>query len=152
MSTSIVHFITNIRKAIAYAEDVNRISKAKILNKYISRLEWVLTDFKTTPSFRDKKDLIAALNDELKSDPLLTDAIMDKVQLLHPHHREVLEDLIDTMIKGEPLEFYQEVESWEVVYMEYLKNAKVEPFKDWVVRNFRPPVRITDSSKSDKIG
>lgn len=151
MSTSIVHFLTNIRKAIAYAEDVNRKSKAKILNKYITRLEWILTDFKTTPSFRDKQDLITALTDELKSDPLLTDAIMDKVQLLHPHHREVLEDLIDTMIKGEPLEFYQEVESWEVVYLEYLKKAPMVAFNIWVKRHFRPPVRITDSSKSDKI-
>jgi hypothetical protein len=103
-ATSLVSFIQSVRKSILFAEDFNRGMKKPILSKYIERLEWITRDLLTSPLFYGQQDVIDAMREEMTSDTLVTDALLEKIQLLNPAHRECVEEIIDAIIRGEVFE------------------------------------------------
>ena len=102
-STSLVAFLHNVKKAKEFAEDFNRAIKKPILKNYINRLDYILNDFKSSILFPD--DVRNAVRDEIESDVLVVDAIVDRIRLLNPPQREVIELIMDKIIAGEEILF-----------------------------------------------
>lgn len=100
--TSLVSFIHRIKQAIEFADDFHRQTKSKALKRYSDRLKWCLMDLQT--SFQDQ-EIRDALRNEISSDSFAADAIAEKVKLLNPNQREVVEMIVDAYISGEEINF-----------------------------------------------
>jgi len=108
-STSLVAFLHNVKKAKEFGEDFNRALKKPILKNYINRLDYILNDFKSSILFPD--DVRSAVRDEIESDVLVVDAIVDRIRLLNPPQREVIELIMDKIIAGEEILFVDNKEN-----------------------------------------
>lgn len=105
MKASIVIALTKINQSITYFTDFKRQTKAgigeRVANKYIEKLNWILTDFKTNINFSDAVRESVRL--ELASDDHQADAIYDKFMLLDETKRQLVEELTDALLKGEEI-------------------------------------------------
>jgi len=72
---------------------------AKIFKQYSKKLQWILNDFYTFPFFPDI--IRTGIKNELKSDPFVIPAINEKLALLTPEQREMIEKVIDSILNGE---------------------------------------------------
>ena len=102
-ATSLVAFLHHIKIAKEFGEDFNRALSKPILRNYITRLDYILNDFQASIHFPD--DVRQAIRDELQSDVMIVEAISDRIRLLNPPQREVIEMLIDKIIAGEEVLF-----------------------------------------------
>lgn len=102
-ATSLVAFLHHIKIAKEFGEDFNRALSKPILRNYITRLDYILNDFQASIHFPD--DVRQAIREELQSDVMIVEAISDRIRLLNPAQREVVEMLIDMIIKGEEVMF-----------------------------------------------
>lgn len=102
-ATSLVAFLHHIKIAKEFGEDFNRALGKPILRNYIGRLDYILNDFQASINFPD--DVRQAIREELQSDVMTVDAISDRIRLLNPPQREVVETLIDMIIRGEQVMF-----------------------------------------------
>lgn len=78
---------------------------AKLFEGYCKRLEWIYKDLNTHPFLSD--EVRAGINREWNSDCYATDAIKEKVALLDPEQRELVEVMVDAMLNGEEIKIEQ---------------------------------------------
>jgi hypothetical protein len=106
MASEILKSIHNLSKSKLNIEvfllgDISPKAKGKF-SQYVKKIDWIITDLKTDPAV--SKDLRDAIEQEYLSDTYTVDAITEKALLLSPSERDVLENIIDAIIKGEPIE------------------------------------------------
>jgi hypothetical protein len=75
---------------------------AVIFRGYQTKLNWILRDVLTYPHFPD--DVRQGLKHEIESDAFAVEAIHDKIPLLNPEQREMLEGLVEDMLAGKTIE------------------------------------------------
>lgn len=85
----------------------NKGSRADMLFKtYQNKLEWIVKDFMTIPylpqSVRD------GLRKEWESDIFTIDAITTNVSLLTPEQREIVDNIIESILKGEQIKIIED--------------------------------------------
>lgn len=89
------HWEDHIRQ---HGKDTNG---GRLFTKYLQKIDWILMDFKTSPLFpqlvRD------GLREEINADVFALPAIHEKIQLLPPKGREMVEAMIDALLKGEEI-------------------------------------------------
>jgi hypothetical protein len=76
---------------------------AVLFNSYNKKLEWIYKDFKATTLLPE--DIRKAIQEEWESDVLIVPDITEKVTLLNPSQRELVDAMIDAMLKGEEIKF-----------------------------------------------
>jgi hypothetical protein len=82
-----------------YFEDVRMTASRDvkfIFNQYIQKCEWIISNLKDRLSPENREILAKELEDSIS-----VDAIADKVILLDNKARGFVEDIIDSLIKGE---------------------------------------------------
>lgn len=103
MTSNIISFIQHLKLAQEHSQDFCRQypgSKGEILFKnYSKRVEWILKDMITTRAFTDV--IRDGIRREVNSDLMAIPSINEKIALLNPVHREVIEDTIDQILNGE---------------------------------------------------
>jgi len=106
-SSNIVSFIHHLRIAYEYLDDFTRQHPTSIgtrkFSEYMKKIEWMKNDLITQPAFRDSPETILGIKEEWNSDVFAIPAIMDKVAKIPPEAREILEEVIDELLKGEKL-------------------------------------------------
>jgi hypothetical protein len=75
---------------------------AVIFKDYSRRLQWILRDIITYPYFDD--EVRKGIKAEIESDSFSVEAIHDKIPLLNPEQRIMLEELVEDMIAGKTIE------------------------------------------------
>jgi len=102
---NIIGAIQNLRMAKDQFEDFMRqypeSAGTKIFQKYTRKIDWIFTDIVTIPSITD--EVRAGIRKEIVSDVFAVPAILEKVALLSPEQREMIEDTIDAMLAGEEI-------------------------------------------------
>lgn len=105
-ASNIVSAIHHIKQAFDHYEDFVRSNPgtkgAMLFNQYKKRLEWIYNDMITHPLLTPV--VRTGIKQEWNSDAFSVDAISEKAALLNPQQREVLENLIEQMMKGELIE------------------------------------------------
>ena len=105
MVSNIVQAIQHVKMANEFMQDFIRSTPntrgAYIFKDYSRRLNWIITDILTYPHFQD--DVRKGISTEIKSDPFATPAIVDRVSLLNSEQREMIEDLIEDILKGKTI-------------------------------------------------
>ena len=74
---------------------------AKLFIGYKKRIDWIFNDLVTNPSF--SKEVRNGIFKEMNSDAFAVPAISEKVALLSPEQREIIENVIDKVISGDQL-------------------------------------------------
>ena len=104
-ASQLVDFIHHLKCAYEYMESFRRDlpgTRAEQLAKnYAWRLEWIYKDIMSNPTFPEP--VRQGLRKEWNSDTWTISAITEKVAQLLPEQREAVENVIDTIIKGESL-------------------------------------------------
>lgn len=75
----------------------------KLFKGYNQKIEWIYKDIITNPVLPQK--VRDGIKKEWESDVFIVDAIREKITLLNPDQRELVETLIDGMLKGESVTF-----------------------------------------------
>ena len=75
---------------------------AKLMTQYVNRLNWILTDIKTSIDF--PQIVRDGLKREIESDVLLFPEIINKIHLLEPAKREFIETIVDKLLNDETIE------------------------------------------------
>jgi len=102
MSSNIVSAIHHLRMAEEQYEDFIRDmpgSKGAILFKsYIKKIKWIYNDILTYPYINPEvKD---GIKKEIQSDVFAIPAINEKISLISPEQRDIIEQSIDDMLSG----------------------------------------------------
>jgi hypothetical protein len=108
MASSIVDGFTKIKQSKEMFQDFLRAVKGgigeRIIKGYIAKIDWILMDFKTQIHF--PPEIRESIRQELDhSDSYQTDAIYEKILLLTPKNKELIETVMDSMIDGEEIQF-----------------------------------------------
>jgi hypothetical protein len=105
MRSSIVQSIQHIKISEEFMQDFIRSAPntrgAVIFKDYSRRLQWILRDIITYPYFDD--DVRQGIKVEIQSDAFAVPAIVGKIALLNPEQREMMEDLVDDILKGKTI-------------------------------------------------
>lgn len=104
--SNIVSSVHHLKMSHEHLEDFRRehpnTKGAMLFKQYQKRVEFIYTDMIThpflTPLVRE------GIKREWESDTFATSAISEKAALLTPEQREVVESLIDAMLKGEQIQ------------------------------------------------
>lgn len=102
---SVAKALHHISIAQQYFEDVrlgSSLDVKMIFNQYIQKCQWIISNLKDRLSAENREILAKELEDSLS-----VDAIADKVILLDNKKRAFVEDLIDSMIRGEDVEIIE---------------------------------------------
>lgn len=104
--SSIVSALQNLKMADEYMNDFIRQSPgtrgAEIFRGYSKRINWILNDVITYPHFND--EVREGIKRELSGDVFSVPAIMEKIPLLNPDQRNLMEEIIDDLLKGKTIE------------------------------------------------
>ena len=107
MQSSITQSLNKLKQAIDLLEDFQRQHKgskgAKVAKIYIDRIFWIYLDFVTNPAFTEK--VRNGIRAEWASDVFTIDALNDKIGLLIPQQRELVETITDALLSGEEIIF-----------------------------------------------
>lgn len=107
--SNIISSIHHIRQSYDHLQDFIRSNKgskgAKLFEGYCKRLEWIYKDLQAHPFLTD--EVREGIKHEWNSDVFSPDAIKDKVALLTPDKRELIEALADALLKGEQIQIEQ---------------------------------------------
>lgn len=102
MGSSIISAIHHLRASKEYLEDFIRSAPntrgAVIFKGYSNKIDWILRDVITYPHFGG--GVREAIKIEILSDPLQYPAIVDRIALLTPEQRELLEEIVENLIKS----------------------------------------------------
>jgi hypothetical protein len=71
-------------------------------SEYKRKIEWIFTDIKSYPHFSE--EVREGMREEMKSDPFAFASIIEKAALLSPKQREMLEEVIEKVLKDESFE------------------------------------------------
>lgn len=103
MSANIISAIQNLKMAQEQFEDFIRqypdTAGSKLFQRYVSKITWIFTDIVSITSLTD--EVRAGIRKEITSDVYAVPAIVEKVALLTPEQRELIEDTLDAMLAGE---------------------------------------------------
>jgi hypothetical protein len=106
MRSSIVQAIQHLKQAEEFMNDFIRQAPktrgALIFLIYSNKIRWILRDILTYPHFTDEVRL--GIKTEIESDAFSVGAIKDLIPLLNPEQREMIEDLIEDILKGKTIE------------------------------------------------
>lgn len=106
-ASNIVSAIDHLRQAFEHFGSFQREHPAskgsKTFKNYNLKLEWIYTDLYSNPFLTD--EVRAGIKREWNSDVFSVDAINEKVALLSPEKREMVETVIDGLLKGEVIKF-----------------------------------------------
>lgn len=109
MASNIVSAVHNLRMAKEQFADFQRehpASKgAKLFRKCEDKVDWVVKDILTNPFLPE--EVVQGIKQEWESDVFAIPAIHEKISLLPPDKRELIETLIDAMLAGEEVLFEQ---------------------------------------------
>jgi len=104
-SNNIVQSIHHLKMGKEHMEDFCRQHKdsigARIFKTYIARIDWIFRDITTSNIVGEF--VREGLKKEINSDVFTVPAITEKVALLDPDQREALENVIDSILKGEKI-------------------------------------------------
>jgi len=105
MRSSIVQSIQHLKLADEFMNDFIRQAPMSrgglIFLNYSRKIRWILTDIITYPHFND--EVRAGVKVEIESDAFSVQAIHDKIPLLNPEQREMLEELLEDMLAGKTI-------------------------------------------------
>lgn len=100
---NIINAIQNLKMAQEQFEDFCRQYRnsqgEKIFKNYSNKIGWIFNDIITQPCLTNEVRL--GIKKEIQSDVFSVPAIVEKVALLNPDQREIIELTIDAMIGGE---------------------------------------------------
>ena len=103
MSANIISAIQNLKMAQEQLEDFCRqypeTKGEKLFKVYVSKISWMFKDIVTHPFLTE--EVRAGIRKEIESDVFAVPAILEKVALLTPEQREIIEATLDAMIDGE---------------------------------------------------
>ena len=115
MRSSVVQAIQHVKIADEFMNDFIRSAPttrgAIIFGQYSRKLRWILSDIITRwilsdiityPHFDD--EVRKGIKVEIESDAFSVGAIKDLIPLLNPEQREMIEDLIEDILKGKTIE------------------------------------------------
>lgn len=74
---------------------------AALFEGYSKKIKWILRDILTYPYFNE--EIRDGIKKEIESDPLTYRAIMERVSLLTPDQRNLLEFVIEDLINGKQI-------------------------------------------------
>ena len=106
MRSSVVQAIQHLKQAEEFMNDFVRQAPntrgSVIFIMYSKKVRWILTDILTFPYFTDEVRL--GIKTEIESDVFGVEAIHDKIPLLNPEQRAMLEELVEDMVAGKTIE------------------------------------------------
>ena len=106
MRSSIVQGIQHLKQADEFINDFIRQAPktrgALIFLIYSNKIRWILRDILTYPHFTD--EIRVGIKAEIESDAFGVEAIHDKIPLLSPDQRAMLEELVEDMLAGKTIE------------------------------------------------
>ena len=106
MGSSVVSFIHHLKLADEYAKDFVRSAPetrgAVIFGNYSKRLAWIFRDVVTYPHFGE--EVREGMRKEIASDAFSYDSLTEKMALMNPEQREMLEALLDDILTGKTVE------------------------------------------------
>lgn len=109
-ASDLVNGLLHIRIAHHYWDDFRRELQGtkgqNLLKLYTSKLEWIYNDLITNPNFTE--EVREGIRKEWNSDTFVVPAIQEKMALLNPDQRIVVEELIDLMLKGDEIKIVDE--------------------------------------------
>lgn len=101
--SNIVSAIHHLRMAEEHYEDFIRefpgSMGTRLFKSYIVKIKWIYNDIISHPYIT--QDVRDGIKEEIKSDVFAVPAINDKIALLNPSQREMIEETIDAMLSGE---------------------------------------------------
>ena len=80
---------------------------AKIAKIYIDRIFWIYLDFVSNPAFTE--EVRNGIRNEWAADAFTIDALNDKIGLLSPQQRELVESITDALLQGEEVKIMDKV-------------------------------------------
>jgi len=103
MSANIISAIQNLIMAKEQFEDFCRqfpeTKGEKLFKTYSNKISWIFKDIVTHPFLTE--EVRAGIKKEINSDVFAIPAILEKVALLTPEQRDMIEATLDAMINGE---------------------------------------------------
>ena len=103
MSANIISAIQNLKLAQEQFEDFCRqfpnTKGEKLFKTYVGKISWMFNDIVTHPFLTE--EVRYGIKKEINSDIFAIPAIHEKISLLRPEQREMIESLIDAYISGE---------------------------------------------------
>lgn len=105
-ASQLVDFIHHLKCAHEYMQSFKRdrpgTRAEKLAHNYGWRIEWIYNDMMTNPTF--PPEVREGIRKEWNSDTFTMPAIMQKVAILNPQQRDAIENVLDTIIRGESLQ------------------------------------------------
>lgn len=105
MQSNIISAIHHLKMAKEHFQDLQREMPnsfgEKIGKKYEQKVDWIYTDFISCHLF--PKEVREGCRKEWKSDVFAIPAIAEKIALLQPEFRELIESVIDAKLNGEEI-------------------------------------------------
>jgi hypothetical protein len=103
MSANIISAVQNLKLAQEQFEDFCRqypeTKGEKLFKVYVGKINWMFNDIVTHPFLTE--EVRYGIKKEINSDIFAIPAIHEKVALLTPEQREMIESTLDAMISGE---------------------------------------------------
>jgi len=100
---NIISAIQNLKMAQEQFQDFIRefpeSQGSKLFNGYSKKIDWIFTDISTHPFLT--QEVRDGIKIEIKSDVFAVPAILEKIALLKPEQREMIELTMDAMLNGE---------------------------------------------------
>ena len=100
---NIINAIQNMKMAqeqfLDFTRQYPKSSGSRLFKKYADKIDWIFSDIITHPFLTS--EVRNGIKLEIKSDVFAVPAIIEKVALLTPEQRELIEDTLDAMLSGE---------------------------------------------------
>lgn len=100
--SNVVSSVHHLKMAKEHFEDFRRefpeAMGSRLFKTYIDRIDWIFRDLLAYPHLNDK--VREGFKAEIESDVFAVPAISEKVALLNPAQREMIEVTIDAMLSG----------------------------------------------------
>lgn len=101
-SSNVVSSVHHLKMAKEHFEDFRRefpeAMGSRLFKTYIDRIDWIFRDLLAYPHLTEK--VREGFKAEIESDVFAVPAISEKVALLNPAQREMIEVTIDAMLSG----------------------------------------------------
>jgi hypothetical protein len=102
---NVISTVQHLKIAQSFMEDFIRERPSSALSRlfrtYRTKIEWIFNDIKSEPLL--PQIVRDGINQELRSDVLAVVAINEKVALLPPDQRELVEVMIDGLLSGKEI-------------------------------------------------
>jgi len=100
---NIINAIQNMKMAqeqfLDYTRQYPHSAGSRLFKKYSDKIDWIFSDI-ITHTFLTK-EVREGIKTEIKSDVFAVPAIIEKIALLTPDQREMIEDTLDAILNGE---------------------------------------------------